>query len=413
MSIKIRAEEPGDVDMIRLLNDQAFEKMQHSNGNESAIVDSLRERGALTLSLVATVDNEVVGHVAYSLVTIDDKDEGWFGLGPVAVRPSKQGSGIGSALIRAGLHDLRTANARGTAGPRLYRPPGRLHLLAAAIAILALALQLSLPGPRLMEMKTRQDQCGATPQGRTLLEVYFVRIDNIDNEDPGDLYGSITTTDALGTDTLWKQDPSFKIKPGQDVPLTGPSRPISGSGAFSIDLDLCDYDSWPDPSFDDQVALGSVQWNPEDPSNQYDTTHYQQITGNSGSTSVRYAVLQRAVTAQVSAVLAKGDENPDDVCGTITAGTGLDKIVLFDVACESGKTVSVNEGNPVPLRRSVLAVSLDDSLTIEAHLWDRDQVSSNDEIANGSEAFAAKADTKKTISGASGRVDVNVEWVEL
>ncbi|KAM3516985.1 hypothetical protein NHJ13051_009397 [Beauveria bassiana] len=264
-----------------------------------------------------------------------------------------------------------------------------LRTLAAAIAILGLALQPSLPGPRLMEMKTRQDQTPAT------------------------YYGSITATDALGTDTLWRQDPSFKIKPGQNVPLTGPSRPISGSGAFSIDLDLWDHDSLPDPSFDDQVALGRVQWNPEDPSNKYDTTHYQQITGNSGSASVRYAVLQRAVTAQVSVMLAKGDENPDDVCGTITAGTRLDKIVLFDVACENGKTVSVNEGSPVPLRRSVLAVSLDDSLTIEARLWDWDQVSSNDEIANGSEAFAAKADTKKTISGASGRVDVSVEWVEL
>ncbi|KAM3436910.1 hypothetical protein NHJ13734_004874 [Beauveria thailandica] len=288
-----------------------------------------------------------------------------------------------------------------------------LRTLAAAIAILGLALQPSLPGPRLMEMKTRQDQCGATPQGRTLLEVYFVRIDNIDNEDPGDLYGSITATDALGTDTLWKQDPSLSIKPGQDVPLTGPSRPISGSGAFSIDLDLWDHDSFPDPSPDDQVALGSVQWNPEDPSNKYNTAHYQQITGSSGSASVRYAVLQRAVIAQFSVVLVKGDENPDDVCGTITASNGIDKVVLFDVACESGKTVSVNEGNPVPLQRPVLAVPLDDPVTIKAHLWDFDRGSRNDEIANGSEMFAAKADTKKTISGASGGVDVNVEWVEL
>ncbi|ATY59314.1 Ribosome-inactivating protein [Cordyceps militaris CM01] len=291
-----------------------------------------------------------------------------------------------------------------------------LRTLAAAIAILGIALQPSLkPGPsgRLMTMAAREDQCGATPQGRTLLAVYFVRINDIDGEDPGDLYGSITATDALGTDTLWKQDPSYSIKPGQDVPLTGPSRPISGSGAFSIDLDLWDHDAFPDPSPDDQVAVGSVQWNPEDPSNQYDTTHYQQISGEHGSASVQYAVLRRALTARVQVILAKGDENPDDVCGTVTAITRLGKVLLFDVPCEKDKTTPVKENEAVPLRRSVLAVSLDDRLTIEAHLWDWDQFSPNDELANGSEAFAPKSDTKKTISGSSGRVDVNVEWIEL
>ncbi|NLH48983.1 MAG: N-acetyltransferase [Myxococcales bacterium] len=59
--------------------------------------------GALTISLVAEEEGKVVGHVAFSPVTIADGSESWYALGPVSVLPELQNRGIGSALIRQGL----------------------------------------------------------------------------------------------------------------------------------------------------------------------------------------------------------------------------------------------------------------------------------------------------------------------
>mgnify|MGYP002718274886 FL=1 len=54
-----------------------------------------------------------VGHIAASPVTFDST-EGWFGLGPVSGLPDQQGNGIGSALIKAPLNQLKQAGAAGT-----------------------------------------------------------------------------------------------------------------------------------------------------------------------------------------------------------------------------------------------------------------------------------------------------------
>ncbi|WP_089177373.1 N-acetyltransferase [Bosea sp. AS-1] len=109
----IRLEQPGDADAIRALTTEAFATAPHSSGTEVAIVDGLRAAGELTLSLVAVEDGEIVGHVAFSPVTIDGAERGWFGLGPVSVRPGRQHSGIGSELIREGLRRLRENGAGG------------------------------------------------------------------------------------------------------------------------------------------------------------------------------------------------------------------------------------------------------------------------------------------------------------
>lgn len=113
MQIVIRAEQPGDAPIIRQVTEAAFQSAAHSDGTEGAIVDALRAAGALSVSLVATVDDSLVGHVAFSPVTLDAVDVGWFGLGPVSVRPDRQGQGIGAALIREGLERLRALGARG------------------------------------------------------------------------------------------------------------------------------------------------------------------------------------------------------------------------------------------------------------------------------------------------------------
>ncbi len=124
MNIEIRAERAEDVPSIHRVTDAAFKLNAHASGTEAAIIAALRNAGALTVSLVATLDNDVVGHVAFSPVTIDGRDLRWFGLGPVSVKPDVQGRGIGTALVRDGLTRLKQAGAAGCVvlgDPAFYR----------------------------------------------------------------------------------------------------------------------------------------------------------------------------------------------------------------------------------------------------------------------------------------------------
>lgn len=110
----VRDEQPGDAAAIRAITLAAFEAMPYSQQTEAAIVDALRAADALCLSLVAVEGGEVVGHVAFSPISIDGvAAAGWFGVGPLSVRPDRQKRGIGTALMHAGLDRLRAADADG------------------------------------------------------------------------------------------------------------------------------------------------------------------------------------------------------------------------------------------------------------------------------------------------------------
>ncbi|WP_139976861.1 N-acetyltransferase [Ochrobactrum sp. CGA5] len=109
----IRKEMSEDADAIRQVTDEAFRTVAYSNQKEGEIVDALRAAKALTLSLVAEDKGEVLGHVAFSPVLIGGEDKGWYGLGPLSVRPDRQGEGIGGMLIREGLAILRQEGAKG------------------------------------------------------------------------------------------------------------------------------------------------------------------------------------------------------------------------------------------------------------------------------------------------------------
>jgi putative acetyltransferase len=110
----IRPEHAIDVDAIRAVTLAAFTGAPLGGQAEAGIVDALRADGALSVSLVALEDSQVVGHVAFSPVEIGAADGGdWYGLGPVSVRPDRQGHGIGQALIRAGLSELKALHAAG------------------------------------------------------------------------------------------------------------------------------------------------------------------------------------------------------------------------------------------------------------------------------------------------------------
>ena len=120
----IRTERDEDAPAIRVLTAAAFENAPHSSGTEAAIVDALRDAGALTLSLVAESEERIVGHVAFSPVTINGEAGRWFGLGPVSVDPTEQRRGTGQALIWDGLERRKAAGAEGCVllgDPAYYR----------------------------------------------------------------------------------------------------------------------------------------------------------------------------------------------------------------------------------------------------------------------------------------------------
>jgi len=109
----IRSETNDDIGAIAEVTIAAFETLEISNHTEQFIIEALRAAQALTVSLVAEVDGRVVGHVAFSPVTISDGTQNWYGLGPVSVLPKYQGQGVGKALIREGLSRLKGLGARG------------------------------------------------------------------------------------------------------------------------------------------------------------------------------------------------------------------------------------------------------------------------------------------------------------
>ena len=102
--ITIREEQPRDIKTIRNLNKRAFGQTQ-----EADLVDKLRQTCDDLLSLVALMQNEVVGHILFTPVIVEGEDSMLQGmaLAPMAVLPEYQRQGIGSALVRTGIEKLK------------------------------------------------------------------------------------------------------------------------------------------------------------------------------------------------------------------------------------------------------------------------------------------------------------------
>lgn len=99
----IRPEQPEEIAGIRHVNLAAF-----GAAAEADLVDALRQHARPFLSLVAVEEDEVVGHIAFSPVTLaPHPDLRIAGLAPMAVVPSRQRQGIGSSLVHAGLQEAR------------------------------------------------------------------------------------------------------------------------------------------------------------------------------------------------------------------------------------------------------------------------------------------------------------------
>ena len=107
MGIAIRVERTEDRAAIRAVHEAAFDR-----SDEASLVDALRSRGGVLLSLLAVEDGRVVGHVLYSPVSVgsDARRIEGAGLGPVAVLPQCQRRGIGAMLIDEGNRRIERIN---------------------------------------------------------------------------------------------------------------------------------------------------------------------------------------------------------------------------------------------------------------------------------------------------------------
>ena len=100
----IRTEQRSEFESVRAIHNAAFPTTA-----EADLVDTLRTNDNLLVSLVVSEDSQLVGHVAFSPVSIADSTLVGAGLAPVAVLPSHQGRGYGGRLIQAGLDTCRNA----------------------------------------------------------------------------------------------------------------------------------------------------------------------------------------------------------------------------------------------------------------------------------------------------------------
>lgn len=100
--ILIRSETFEDHGFVRRVNELAF-----GRGNEADLVDALRVNARPFISLVAVVDEQVMGHIFFSPVSVESEAGAFnaIALGPLAVLPEHQNKGIGSQLAREGLKE--------------------------------------------------------------------------------------------------------------------------------------------------------------------------------------------------------------------------------------------------------------------------------------------------------------------
>ncbi len=120
-AVTVRRESGEDYAAVRRVNELAF-----GQPNEAALVDALREQADHFISLVAVLNDKIVGHIFFSPVAIESETSTFsaMGLAPMAVLPERQRLGIGSLLVRAGLAECLHAghNVVVVLGHPMYYP---------------------------------------------------------------------------------------------------------------------------------------------------------------------------------------------------------------------------------------------------------------------------------------------------
>jgi len=109
MEIILRQENKNDFESVFHLIEKAFEKEEYSDHKEQFLVERLRKSDAFIpeLSIVAEIDNHIVGHILFTKLQIKNETQTFpsLALAPVSVLPEFQGKGIGSKLVLYG-HEI-------------------------------------------------------------------------------------------------------------------------------------------------------------------------------------------------------------------------------------------------------------------------------------------------------------------
>lgn len=105
MQITIRQENTEDYNTVAMLIENAFKTERFSDHQEQFLVDRLRKSPTFIpeLSMVAEMDNNIVGHILLTKIAINNESSSFksLALAPVSVSPLHQKKGIGSLLIKA------------------------------------------------------------------------------------------------------------------------------------------------------------------------------------------------------------------------------------------------------------------------------------------------------------------------
>ena len=147
----VRKERPQDTTAITRINAEAF-----AGPAEARLIETLRQNEKITFSLVALVNEQLVGHILFSpmqIISPESKTQKVTGLGPMAVLPEYQQQGIGTVLCQKGLTMCREAGDHAvlvlghpTYYPRFgFQPASLYHITCAydvpADAFMVLELQ--------------------------------------------------------------------------------------------------------------------------------------------------------------------------------------------------------------------------------------------------------------------------------
>jgi putative acetyltransferase len=110
----IREEKPEDYAAMDDLLRVAFTFDNTSTLDEPEMVRELRAAEDIALSLVAVSSgDELIGHILFSPVNVENNSGSWVALGLIAVEPRLQRRGVGRALMEEGLRRVREAGAAG------------------------------------------------------------------------------------------------------------------------------------------------------------------------------------------------------------------------------------------------------------------------------------------------------------
>jgi putative acetyltransferase len=105
----IRPARAEDAEAIDSVIHAAFAATEFGHQGEADLVRMIGADGDTLVSLVGERDGAIAGHVMFSRMDVEADGTPLVaaGLAPVSVVPELQGQGIGDALIRAGLEELR------------------------------------------------------------------------------------------------------------------------------------------------------------------------------------------------------------------------------------------------------------------------------------------------------------------